>query len=463
MMYPRLRLARALLREDGLVVVSIDDTEVTNLRRLLDDLFGEDRFVAQLVWKNKYNAGALTKGFSNVHEYALVYARGEIANITAPLGEEEIAAYRGRDEKYPVRGGFVTQPLATSSKDDRPNLRYPVVIEGKEIWPEKQWIWSRERIEAAIANDEVVLNETSGKPSVRVKQYLKDENGQMREMKPLSIMIGPFNQEGSKETDELLGDDVFAFPKPVALLRRFMSLTINDRKTEKDLVLDFFAGSGTLGQAVYEQNAEDGRDRRYIVVQLPESLDSSSSEQRAAAAFCDGLGVPRRITEVTKERLRRAGQAVRARSPLFSGDLGFRVFKLDSTNIRPWDPDRENLERSLEDAVEHVKADRTENDVLYELLLKLGLDLTVPIEKKAIAGKDVHSIGSGALIVCLSREIASAEVEALALGIAEWHATLKPAGDSTIVFRDSAFADDVAKTNLTATLEQHGLGNVRSL
>jgi len=463
MMYPRLKLARTLLREDGLLVVSIDDTESTNLRRVLDDLFGEDHFVAQLVWKNKYNAGALTKGFSNVHEYALVYAKGDLENITAPLGEDEIAAYKGRDGKYPVRGGFVTQPLATSSKDDRPNLRYQIVIDGKEIWPEKQWIWSRERIEAAIANDEVVLNETSGKPSVRVKQYLRDENGQMREMKPLSIMIGPYNQEGSKETDELLGDGVFAFPKPVALLRRFLALTINDTKTEKDLVLDFFAGSGTMGQAIYEQNADDQRNRRYILVQLPEALTSSSAEQGPAAAFCDGLGVPRRITEITKERLRRAGGAVRARAPLFSGDLGFRVFKLDSTNIRPWDPDRENLERTLDEAVEHIKPDRSEADVLFELLLKLGLDLTVPIEKRGIAGKEVHSIGAGALIACLAKEIGAADVEPLALGIVGWHASERPAGESTIVFRDSAFADDVAKTNLTAILEQHGLGNVRSL
>ncbi|MDD5723979.1 MAG: site-specific DNA-methyltransferase, partial [Syntrophales bacterium] len=142
---------------------------------------------------------------------------------------------------------------------------------------------------------------------------------------------------------------------------------------------------------------------------------------------------------------------------------GFRVFKLDTTNIRAWDPDRENLPQTLLDSVEHLKTDRTDSDVLYELLLKLGLDLCVPMEQKTIAGKAVHSIGAGTLIVCLAPQIGRAEVDLLALGIVEWHKELAPAGDSTVVFRDSAFADDVAKTNLAAILQQHGLESVRSL
>lgn len=148
---------------------------------------------------------------------------------------------------------------------------------------------------------------------------------------------------------------------------------------------------------------------------------------------------------------------------MFKGDLGFRVFKLDSSNIHAWDPDREKLDETLLKSVEHIKADRSENDVLYELLLKLGLDLCVPIEQKKIAKKSVHSIGAGALIACLSEKIGREEVEPLASGIVEWHKALAPAGETTIVFRDSAFADDVAKTNLTAILQQHSLENIRSL
>jgi len=161
--------------------------------------------------------------------------------------------------------------------------------------------------------------------------------------------------------------------------------------------------------------------------------------------------------------LRRAGKKVRDEHPLFAGDLGFRGFKLASSNIRAWEPDREKLAETLEASVDHLKVDRTEQDILFELLLKLGLDLTVPIERKAIVGKTVHSIGAGALVVCLAEKITAKEVEPLALGMVEWHKKLAPAGETTVVFRDSAFADDVAKTNLSAIFQQNGLGNVRSI
>jgi adenine-specific DNA-methyltransferase len=150
-------------------------------------------------------------------------------------------------------------------------------------------------------------------------------------------------------------------------------------------------------------------------------------------------------------------------APLFAGDLGFRVFKLASSNIRAWEPNRDDLPKTLEESIDHLKTDRTEQDILFELLLKLGLDLTVPMEHKTIAGKVVNSIGAGTLLACMAEKLATPEVEPLALGIVAWHKTLSPAGDTTIVFRDSAFADDVAKTNLTAILQQHGLENVRSL
>jgi adenine-specific DNA-methyltransferase len=211
------------------------------------------------------------------------------------------------------------------------------------------------------------------------------------------------------------------------------------------------------------QNTADKGQRRFIVAQLPEPLDPSVAEQKASADFCKKLGKPQNIAELTKERLRRAGQKIREENPMFSGDLGFRVFKLASSNIQAWEPDRERLAETLEASVDHLKTDRTESDILFELLLKLGLDLTVPIETHTIAGQQVHSIGAGTLLVCLSKTIAAKEVEPLALGVAAWHKTQAPAGESTIVFRDSAFADDVAKTNLTAILQQHGLENVRSL
>jgi adenine-specific DNA-methyltransferase len=203
--------------------------------------------------------------------------------------------------------------------------------------------------------------------------------------------------------------------------------------------------------------------RRFIMVQLPEPLDPANKEQKLAAAFCDQIGKPRNIAELTKERLRRSANKIQEESPMFAGDLGFRVFKLASSNIRAWEPDRDDLPKTLEDSIDHLKTNRTEQDILFELLLKLGLDLTIPIEQKTIAGKAVHNIGAGTLLVCLAQKIATAEVEPLALGIVAWHKELDPAGETTVVFRDSAFADDVANTNLTAILEQNGLANVRSL
>lgn len=325
-------------------------------------------------------------------------------------------------------------------------------------------------------------------------------------------------QEAKKE---LIGDvsfpnsdSVFETPKPTRLLRRILQLST--KHDESALVVDFFAGSGSTAHAVFAQNAEDGGNRRFILVQLPEPLTGIQA------------GKLNTISELTKERLRRAGKRVReeweaarissegakarsgkgeragdlfAESESLRGfaasreaaalpDLGFRVFKLASSNIRAWEPNRDQLAETIEASVEHLKTDRTEQDILFELLLKLGLDLTVPIETREIAREGakarsgegaaesaeglcgfaasrephrVYSVGAGTLIVCLSREILAEEVESLALGIVEWHKAQAPAGESTLVFRDSAFADDVAKTNLAAILQQHGLQNIRSL
>ena len=212
-----------------------------------------------------------------------------------------------------------------------------------------------------------------------------------------------------------------------------------------------------------EQNFLDGATRRYVLVQLPESLNENVAEQKRAAQFCKDIGIPGNIAELAKERLRRAAKAIQDENPTYTADLGFRVFQLDVSNIRAWDPNPDDLEGALLAGLDHIEPGRTEQDILYELLLKLGLDLCVPIETKTIAGKSVHSVGAGTLFACLDEAIARDDVEPLAAGIADWHGVLAPAGECTVVFRDSAFADDVAKTNLAETLKQRGLGNVRSL
>jgi adenine-specific DNA-methyltransferase len=301
-----------------------------------------------------------------------------------------------------------------------------------------------------------------GSGEIKAKRYLVD----VQEGQPPNTILSPedvgFNSDGTKDLRSVLNaDKVFSQPKPKRLIAFLCSLL----RAPDCLVLDFFAGSGTTGHAVIAQNATENQNKRYILVQLPEPLDVDDSDQQVAVKYCDKIGKPRTIAELTKERLRRAGQKIKDENPMFSGDTGFRVFKLDSTNIREWDPNRENLAESLEASVDHLKTNRTEQDILFELLLKLGLDLCVPMEQRKIAGKIVHSIGAGVLITCLDKSIARADAEPLALGILAWLKELNTAGDSTFVFRDSAFADDVAKTNLSKILEQNGIAakNIRSL
>lgn len=269
-----------------------------------------------------------------------------------------------------------------------------------------------------------------------------------------------YTSTATSRLSELMGDSVFSNPKPVELIRRMLRLWVRE---SGDIVLDFFAGSGTTAHAVYEQSAEDQIRRKFVLVQLPEPLDSEDKDQKVAAEFCDQLGKPRTIAELTKERLRRAGAKLKAEHPDWRGDTGFRVFKLDTSNIRAWNPKPEDLEATLFDHQDHLLEGRSEADVLYELLLKLGLDLCVPIEQRTIAGREVHSVGGGVLMACLAEQITGEQVEPLAQGIIDWHKELAPAGDTTCVFRDSAFENDVAKTNLAAILEQHGIQNVRSL
>ena len=291
------------------------------------------------------------------------------------------------------------------------------------------------------------------------RTLLAEERGQARLLNDLLDDQSCYNEKGSEDLSGLIGK-VFSNPKPIGLATFLLDAAGVSRN---DVVLDFFAGSGTVGQAVMEKNCADDGRRRYIPVQLPESFGQASRNSRAASELCDRLKRPHNIAEVTKERLRCAAARVKEDHPLFTGDLGFRVFKLDSSNIRFWEPNRRDLETTLLDNVDHIKSNRTSEDLLYELLLKLGLDLCIPIDVRSIAGHTVRSVGAGTLIACLAESFASDEVEPLGLGIADWHAELEPAGETTVVFRDSAFADDVAKTNLTAILEQRGLGNVRSL
>ena len=483
MMYPRLRLAKNLLSDNGLVFISIDSSEATNLRSIMDEVFGSENFIGLLptVMNLKGNNDAFA--FADTHEFTVVYARNRENCVVfqLPVPEDSLDDWLEDERGLYKRADTLRRTGQDASRERRPNGWFPVFIDENgtvyatnddkpraesdiTLWPvseageELSWTWSKQKI-----NDEpfnlIVVDGRSGK-NIYKKQ--RASLGDLPTSKPKSILYKPeySSSNGTAEIASLLGSNVFdSPPKPRSLIRDFVIIgTSTD-----DIVLDFFAGTGTTGHAVMAQNFSDHGSRRFILVQLPQPLDPMNKGQKTAAEFCDEIGKPRAIAELTKERLRRAAAKLKADNPLFAGDTGFRVFKLDHSNIRAWNPNPADLEASLFDHQDHLLEGCSEADVLYEMLLKLGLDLCVPIEQRTIAGREVHSVGGGVLMTCLAEQITREQVEPLAQGIIDWHKELAPAGDTTCVFRDSAFENDVAKTNLAAILEQHGIQNVRSL
>lgn len=219
------------------------------------------------MWKSKYGAGAKTVGFISVHEYVLCYSKNPIKNLTSELDEEGQQKYNKKDSKFDQRGGYLTQPLMTTSLGDRPNLVYDIEYNGDVIHPRKQWVWSRERLEEAIANDEVVFSrQKDGSYSVRAKKYLYDEQGNIRRGKPLSVMVRPLTQDGTEEIRHIFGtEDTFKFSKPSELIRFLITLEVNDKPNKSFTILDFFAGSGTTGEAVMKANVKDKGERRFIL------------------------------------------------------------------------------------------------------------------------------------------------------------------------------------------------------
>lgn len=432
MIYPRLKVARDLLTDDGVIFISIDDNEEKNLRNICDEIFGAENRIETIVWKNKYGAGAYTVGFISVHEYVLCYSKKKISNITSELDEEGQAVYSKKDEKYAIRGGYMTQPLMTNSLGNRPNLMYPIEYKGVSIYPRKQWVWSQERLQNAINNNEVEFNlQKDGTYSVRSKAYLRDENGKMRRGKPLSLMTGPFNQEGTKEIRSLFeGKSIFDFTKPTQLIKKFLSLQINDSDDTDFIVLDYFSGSATTAHAVMQLNSEDGGNRKFIMVQLPEKTDEKSE------AFKAGY---KNICEIGKERIRRAGKKIKEESPSTTQDLdtGFRVLKLDSTNMQDiyYSP-KDISQADLFSQVDNVKPDRTGEDLLFQVMLELGATLDSKIETTTVAGKTIYNVAEGYLVACFDPDVTDEVVKAIA--------QMQPA---YAVLRDTSMKDDSTATN----------------
>lgn len=458
MMYPRLKAAHALLRRDGLLFVSIDDNEVATLRMILSEIFGEENFEGHIHWRRRHNQpNDRTKMLGLVTEHILCFARDKAAYKAAGVGKVALTGNFTNPDGDP-RGEWASKPWKVGS--DQSGSRYSITTPTGVVHDE-EWM-GEEATFLALQADKRIIFPDGGNGSPRKKYFRseREEEGQCATNWWPHDQFG-HNQAANTELESLLGEkNLFSNPKPLDLLKGI--LAVSNTKND-DIVMDFFAGSATTAHAVLSQNVEDGGRRRFIVVQLDEPIGTTDEKQRRLAEYCDRLGKPRNIAELSKHRIRQVVTTLRNQTPLFPGDLGCRMFKLDYSNVNEWRPDRSALASSLESAVAHMAPGRTAEDVLFELLIKRGLDLCVPIEQRLIAGRTVYAVGAGSLMACLASPISRADTEQLAMGIVQWHAELNPAGDTAVVFRDDAFDDDVVKTNLAAILEQHGLKTVRSI
>ena len=455
MMYPRLRLAANLLRDDGLIFISIDNSELANLRKMCDEVFGEENFVECIIWKKRYGGGPKERYLVNLQEYILLYCKSKVdlKDLFVPLSQESIERYYSKkDEFYDTKGPYRTQPLeAAKSLDSRENLIYPIPApDGTEIWPQRQWLWSKERTYDALKRNGLVINQgNDGRWYVAIKQYLYDDNGDTRQTKMTSIIEDIYTQHGSKEIEEILGGPkIFSYPKPSALIKKLLQVGMD----KNDLVLDFFSGSATTAHAVMQLNAEDGGNRRFILVQLPEVCDEKSEAYKAGYKNICEIGKERirRTGKKLKETLESSGLLVRAmkrhqdqhgtlkgfayaewedcpdvintkKEMAAKLDVGFRVFKLDTSNMKLWDTTpiadggADELVERMNQMVRRIKPERSDLDMVYEVMLKLGVPLTYPVQQLDINGKPVYEVGEDCLLlICLAEFVEPEDVQAMA-------------------------------------------------
>lgn len=487
MIYPRLRLARSLLRLDGAICVSIDDNEMHNLRAVMDDIFGAENFLNCIAVKMSEASGVKMAHVKNrmpkLKEYIVIYRRSEKLTIRPQKIKNSDWNEEYKDFLDDIDEERLERIKEISALDEILNehvtsanqlLSDAKVISCSDAYLKygadesfSDWRWKNAwRIVQAVGSGSVralaVSNEVHSDQDIlsvrssKGKLYLYKSKFNRESKSPrIQILFADENLETNcgdfwsdiKTTGGIGAEGGIIFPngkKPLKLLHRIIDAMTS--RTDGDIVLDFFAGSGTTGQAVLDRGKEEGHKSRFILVQLPEPIDPK--EDLASLGF-------KTVSQLTIARLKNVVTA--------NGEGGFRVYKLASSNIRAWEPVAADLANTLLAHAEHLVQGRTEADILTELLLKLGLDLCVPIEQKQIAGKTVHSIGAGALIACLSDGITRDVAEELGTGIAAWRKALAPSVDTRVVFKDSGFADNDAKLNMAAILTQAGITDMRSL
>ena len=443
MMYPRLKLAKNLLHSDGFIFVSIDSHEVSNLKIIMDDIFGEECY---------RNTIAVRRGIKNVqaqfedvsalsqgHEYILLYSKNSLSRLPK-LSQSHLEQKPGKWDTF-WRG------------TDRPTMRYELF----GITPEKgQWRWEKNRTAEAIENYRFFLEKKSQQMSLddwffdnltstnkKLNFVRKNDEDVVQYYVPPSD--GKILSDNWMDISLSGNETIFDTEKNTDLLERIINWIC---RSSNDIVLDFFAGSGTTGHAVLKSNSKNNSNIHYMLIQLPEP--SNKSEFMT-------------ISELTKYRLIESGKKVKDGNPDWNGDVGFRVFKLDTSNIRPWEATAETLSEQIDAYVSPILEGRSEEDLLTELMLKRGIDLSVNIETRQFDGLTVSCVDGGKLFTCFTSQIPASCVEVLTKGIIDWHKSLKAGKDTVCYFLDDAFENNVAKTNLCAIMEQHGLTNLHSL
>ena len=455
MIYSRLMVARTLLSEDGVIFISIDDNEVENLRKICDEVFGESNKIAQLVIENNPRGRQSDAFFATSHEYLLCYASNiDSATITGmSLSEKQKAEYKYEDEigRYRLLG--LRQRGVASLREDRPEMFFPIwvnpedssisltyVEDWEEVIPKKsdgregRWMWGKQKCINESNRLVAKLVSTRREFDIFVKDYL-NKDGEQRTRKYKTIWSDKIlnNQIGTQEVKAILGGDYMSFPKST----EYIKTIIQTGTSSSSLILDFFSGSATTAHAVMQLNAEDGGNRQYIMVQLPEETPEDSEARKA------GYNT---IPDIAKERIRRAGKKIKEESPLTTADLdtGFRVFRLDEGNYEDVKRSpKEFKQDQLDLFLNNIKADRNDLDLLFGCMLDWGVQLSLPMTQEVVDGKTIYTVNDGDLVACFAENVSEDVVKAMAEKM-----------PLRVIFRDSCFAQDADKINIYETFKQ---------
>ncbi|MEC4005511.1 site-specific DNA-methyltransferase [Flavobacterium sp. SUN052] len=461
MMYSRIRLSRNLLIDEGFIVLTIDHFELHNLIKICDEIFGEGNRIVNVTIQHNPKGRNQAEFFSENIEYMLIYSKKiNLAKFNqVAISEDVLKTFNEHDDEGKFRWEDYIRARTSWSRQNRPNNWYPIYVseDGKTIshipFTNSIELFPKNRNgEFSWKNIQESFAELNSKQKFRVLKdgtEFKIQHKYYEQEVLKNLWIDKKYQSefyGTNVIKGLFGSNVFSYPKSIHAVKDILKIITKDN----DIVLDFFSGSGTTAHSTIQLNSEDNGNRKFIMVQLPEFTDTKSD------AYKHGY---KTITEIGKERIRRAGKKIAEENPDKARDLdtGFKVFKLDSSNIKGWDGNPDNLEQSLFDSQDNIKTDRSEEDVLFEILLKYGLDLTLPIEEKIIEGKKVFNVGLGALFICLADGITNKVAE----GIGAWKQEINPE-TCRVIFKDTGFTD-VEKTNAVQTLKRFGINEIKSI